>query len=131
MEAVYGLAGIFGRQEKHEEALALLSSHLSQTGGDSTLHARIAEIHCMMGKFDQGIEHYNYALVLNPHNQSAREGLALAEKALNGDVEGDDGANTGNQVLAEGMSQGVDDDEDEDEDEEEEEMDDAEMSADI
>ncbi|RKP24760.1 hypothetical protein SYNPS1DRAFT_29492 [Syncephalis pseudoplumigaleata] len=81
MSALRALQRILVKEEKYAEAVDELKKRLPLHNND-TMHCNLGELYLLLGDYRNALEHYSYALSLDPHSIEAQEGKARAEELL-------------------------------------------------
>eukprot|EP00040_Diaphanoeca_grandis_P026466 m.148327 g.148327 ORF g.148327 m.148327 type:complete len:547 (-) comp30583_c0_seq1:35-1675(-) len=89
MDSVFALFELELEESNYEDAINLLSQHLSHSRGDY-VHRRLADAHMLNNDVDMALKHYRLALRVNPDYEPAKEGIEQAMKALNSSTDNND-----------------------------------------
>jgi len=79
LDAVYIMAEILEQQQQFDKAMEVLRNHLHKHS-TSRLHEMLANMLAHTNDSQAALDEYNIALVMDPTNQRAREGLERVEK---------------------------------------------------
>ncbi|KAK3140718.1 hypothetical protein QOZ80_5AG0404820 [Eleusine coracana subsp. coracana] len=81
--AALALADLHVSDGRNREAVMLLEKFLQQWADDS-LHIKVAQVFAATNMLSDALSHYQSALRINPHNETAKKGLERLEKQMKG-----------------------------------------------
>ncbi|KAL6044789.1 hypothetical protein QOT17_023132 [Balamuthia mandrillaris] len=83
VDAVLALVQLNALEQKHEDAVKLLEARLEEDSNEM-LHTRLADLYTMLERYDDAMDQYQKALLLNPLCEPAKIGSERLEKLMRG-----------------------------------------------